>query len=385
MRREDFGRRYKLRKRLSEGSIRSYDAVDSAGAPLMVHVLAGPPDDVQKCLALLTRLDPSDKSKVVETVQVEGVQVVVTKVLEDFHTLPGWLDSHARGAGPESERSEPGEFTKLFQAIPGEEEKKPSQAGEVARRSGAAESVPTPASTGESGGKEGGKTGGTFTGLFGQPAKEAPPHEPPEEEKGTRRRKPLIRWRKSAPEDAEEERKPLVRWGKGKARREPGQEPSGAAPSEEGTQVSGSGEFTELFEPKSEAPAAPALRPDLATPIERSTQDYLEALEASRPGPQDVSHLKPTHDTPPARAVPPVGPPPPATTPARQGPSDFTRVVEGRASASPYGPPDSPGLGVEQRAAPVNDRGGPGLRPLLIGLGVLFLAALIVVVLFALL
>ncbi len=453
MKPEEFQTRYNLAKRLTKKGIRSYEATDPGGRPVMVHVLGVPAAKAERLLELLAQLDPESKTAIIEVFDVESTPVVVTRVLEDFESLPGWLKSRIKvteaGAPQGDTVDEPGEFTRLFMAaadpetppdaaafeepatgVPDAEpalpEPEAAEAGEFTGLFGPV-SEPPPASEAPPRPQEPPATAtpepsepDDFTGLFGPAQPEIP--EPPEPERPedrhpepepepkepgdftrlfgveqkpeaaappptgeSKQKKPVIRWRETAPEQTEPQLKPVVRWKKGKPL-----EPEPPPP----LKPEGPGEFTKLFRPAAETEGPPPGQlkvpesPRPASPLDRPTHDYLKALDASVP----VREEGPGSGGPPPPVPPPVIPPsaappvdaPPATPPppTKDGPSEFTLVVSG-GTQRPEASGSGSALDSSEYEAP--PRAAPSTRVLLMGLGGILLLIILLVVLFAVL
>jgi hypothetical protein len=123
---DEFKSKYRLLKQIAAGGGRSYTAQHCAtGRAVLVHFADEELTRAEGTLgALLFRLNPRDRSKVVETMTVDRSLVVVTQFLEGFETFEKWLRSRAEmpdapaDAPPASTPPQPaaGEFTQLFHA-----------------------------------------------------------------------------------------------------------------------------------------------------------------------------------------------------------------------------------------------------------------------------
>lgn len=444
MRGDEFRARFKLVKQLTRRGVHSYDALDPQGRSLMVHVVSLPPTELHKLLGLLETLAPGDREKITDRLEVDGVPVLVTEVLDDFETLPRWLVSRRKAAVEESEPSEPGEFTQLFRAVeegqrpdaepsppaegvaeaepsdapqgeaassgaaappPGEAEPASPPAGEFTRLFGprreAGEERERPA-TGpparevevETAGEVAGDAGevdaeaapaegepGDFTRFFG--GKTVPSEREAAEEPG--RKRPVVRWREDAPPEEEPEPKPVVRWKKkGRPEAAPREGPAAPPPAEDVETTSG--EFTKMFRQRAAPPAGQDItKPgkESASPLDRPTGQYLRALGASTPVHEDASSpASPTPIEPPSVLPPVDAPPSKAPAPADGGPSEFTQLVSGGA-ARPDAPP--PAAAPEYDEGPAATGGAPTLRVLVIGLSAIGLAIVVLIILFAVL
>jgi hypothetical protein len=363
---DEFRAKYRLNKRLTQRPIRSYQAIDPDGNEVMVHVLGVQPIKAQTLLALFEQLGPADKAKVVETIEVEGTQVVVTQVLEDFETLPGWLKDRAQIRETEAES---GDFTHLFRTARQEEGAEPEEAPPVE-----AEAEQTPS--------------GEFTGLFGL-RKEAPesaplPAEAPPEVEAAAQAEPEP---ELGPEpELEPEPEPLPEpepageftglFGPSTEAVEADQleepvlsEPEVAAPAEPEAEPSRPSEFTRLFGPRSEAleespkePKPAAEEPEKKRPVIR----WREGAPAET-GPR-VKPVVQWKKGPQKGEAPPAEPPlaPPAAPDVETTGGDFTKLFRG-AAGSPQQPPDvqaGPPAGPAPAKSPLDRSTGDYLRAL---------------------
>ncbi|MGH7580725.1 MAG: hypothetical protein ACREM9_11175, partial [Gemmatimonadales bacterium] len=90
---DEFDTRYKLLKQITTGEGRSFTAQECAsGRAVLVHFLAEnesvPGSSVP---TLIARLEPRDRSKILEVLAVDQSTVVVTQFLEDFEGFDAWL------------------------------------------------------------------------------------------------------------------------------------------------------------------------------------------------------------------------------------------------------------------------------------------------------
>jgi hypothetical protein len=121
---EEFQSRYKLLQRITDGSVETHHAVAPTGAIVMVHFVAD--IESREVLSLLERLEPTERSRVLEVVDVDDRIAVVTRFIMDFSSLRAWLQGGAvAGASPAADGPDtsppaeaPGEFTRLFRAPP---------------------------------------------------------------------------------------------------------------------------------------------------------------------------------------------------------------------------------------------------------------------------
>jgi hypothetical protein len=121
---DEFGSQYRLLKQMAVKEGRSYTAEHvPSGRAVLVHFLEEERIGGASGLrTLLERLDPRDRSRVLDTITVENSLVVVTQFLQDFDGLEPWL--RARSGEPVALPPTPaappqethGEFTRLFRS-----------------------------------------------------------------------------------------------------------------------------------------------------------------------------------------------------------------------------------------------------------------------------
>ena len=121
---DEFNSQYKLLNQMAVKEGRSYTAEHRAsGRAVLVHVL----DETQlggisNLDAMLERLEPRDRSRVLATMTIDHSLVVITQFLQGFEGFEPWLRGKAEApaaplppqAGPPDEQH--GEFTRLFRA-----------------------------------------------------------------------------------------------------------------------------------------------------------------------------------------------------------------------------------------------------------------------------
>ncbi len=107
---DEFTARYRLRAQLNDGEVVSYRAADGKGGYALVHVFRG--QDVPEFDE--ETLGPRGKEELREVLEVEGIRVVVTEVVDPFSTFEAWYEDRQRG--PEAE--EHGAFTRIFRIQP---------------------------------------------------------------------------------------------------------------------------------------------------------------------------------------------------------------------------------------------------------------------------
>src|SRR5215204_7596382 len=97
---EEFESRYQILKQAAAGSVRSYLAMGHTRAVVMVHVLDGDPVGVKDLLGRVDTLAHEQRSRIIETVEVNGTPVLVTRFIFDFTSLEAWLREHVAARGP---------------------------------------------------------------------------------------------------------------------------------------------------------------------------------------------------------------------------------------------------------------------------------------------
>jgi hypothetical protein len=327
MTREEFDGRYPAVRRLTHEGVITYEARDTAGRRVFTHFL-GPVSDheVDRLVGLVDRLPEADRAKVLHRLDVEGMRVLVTSVLEPFSGLAPWLETRASAEAPRpgaEDREVLSAFTSLFgepvrpgAAPPGGVGKKvpetrasvppppapeplpvpepparvPATPAAPPTEPAAPTTPPPPAAPSTPAGP------GEFTRLFGAERGPPPAQEPPARVPAT-----------PAPPPTE----PAVPTT-----------PTPAAP----PQPAGPGEFTRLFgAEQGQAPPAPG-----APPAPEPT-----AREPATPAPP------PTEPAAPTTRLPPAAPSEPA------GPGEFTRLF-----GAEGGPPPAPEPPAWEPAAP---------------------------------
>jgi hypothetical protein len=99
MKSDEFHARYQILKQVTDGSVRTFHAVARTGAVVMVHYLTGGvTGENYEILALIERLPPDDRARVLPVAEVDDEPVVVTRFVLDFRTLRDWLESRATPA-----------------------------------------------------------------------------------------------------------------------------------------------------------------------------------------------------------------------------------------------------------------------------------------------
>lgn len=97
----EFNNRYQLVRQVTDGDVRTYHAVAPSGAVVMVHMLNASAADVNRTVAaLLERLDPAEKPRILEVTEVDGSPVIVTRFILEFTDLVAWLSSHETDGAP---------------------------------------------------------------------------------------------------------------------------------------------------------------------------------------------------------------------------------------------------------------------------------------------
>lgn len=169
---DEFTSEYKLLKQIAGKGGRSYTAEHLAsGRAVLVHILEDSQVGGASGLsALLERLSPRDKSRVLSTMTVDQSLVVVTQFLQGFDGFEGWL--RAKTSGPAAPPPPPsglpqefhGEFTRLFRSS---EDAPAPPAGRTPAGPASDTTLSPPA-------------GSNFTDLFRAPAGTPPPAQGPD-------------------------------------------------------------------------------------------------------------------------------------------------------------------------------------------------------------
>jgi hypothetical protein len=121
---DEFNSQYKLLKQITGKGGRSYTAEHlPSGRAVLVHILEENQVGGAAGLdALLERLPPRDKSRVLDTLTVDRSLVVVTQFLQGFEGFQDWLREKTAGTAPPaapptgSPPQSHGEFTQLFRS-----------------------------------------------------------------------------------------------------------------------------------------------------------------------------------------------------------------------------------------------------------------------------
>jgi len=379
----EFAARYQLQSTpVSEGPVRSYQAVAHGGAVVLVHFL----EDADHAEDLLRRLDRLESREGIRAfLDVAGTPVLVTRFVLDFSSLDEWVDERvgppdteeeiplvsgphappesrppapeavteaddAPGGAEDDTAEGPGEFTRLFQA-PDTTAGTPPDAPAASSPEAPAEPTPDaptgpPPDPGPKGGGPPQEEPGEFTRLFQAPdatgtgSGTRPPPERPASPPPPRAPKPPP---PSEPAERHPEQPAASRGDdRGEERRD------------EEEEEGGTGGFTELFQ----APSMP--RPDRPEP----------------PHVPDPPPEKPRASPPPPPPPPPGGmslPQPPSSRPARP-PGRFTQQFQaptgdGESGSGRASPPPEPGSftrlfrGVDQPppgSPPPGSSKGPG-------------------------
>src|SRR6266540_3992661 len=153
---DEFRSRYKLLKVVDEQGVQSHHALSPTGRVVMVHFLAGAPlDDQRRLLALLDRLRPVDRTRILDKLDVDGATVLVTEFIQGFKTLVAWLESKAKlpptesaltppAASSPASAPAPGDFTRMFGADEPAQKPDDSRAKPVIRWNAASPAPPVP-------------------------------------------------------------------------------------------------------------------------------------------------------------------------------------------------------------------------------------------------
>src|SRR5690606_32936962 len=114
---QEFNASYQLLKQVTDGEVRTFHALAATGAVVMVHLLRAEPDNsARELIALIDRLPPSQRERVLTVTDVEGTPLVVTRFLLEFSTLRDWLvKSVADGGSAQSADT----HATVYQRVPG--------------------------------------------------------------------------------------------------------------------------------------------------------------------------------------------------------------------------------------------------------------------------
>jgi hypothetical protein len=361
----EFASKYTVLKPLDQRAVRSFVAQEvTTRRAIMLHWLdqLGIPER-SAMLARLDRLSGEARERVLGVETVDGMPVVVTRMILDFESFPKWLDRQVPQA-PQEAAPPKGGFTDLFVAGRG-----------------------TPVAPTDS-----------PTVSWTPPAKAEPKAQPNAEPKAEP--KISVRFREpgsgpSAPKPAPPPPPPMA----------PVPPPPAARP-----QVPAAGEFTQIFgaqhaEPE---PAPPPPSQYVAPPVQRVSGPPASATAALErvvlpPPPPPTPVVTPPSPSAPWSGPPPVVPLPPASAtpmpgvnftpgpaapvmPAQPVQSDFTRII-GAANAPPAAPvsvsplPPAPAPAPALPAVPQLKK---PVLPVAIGLGTLAISALVLVIYFIL-
>jgi hypothetical protein len=397
----DFSARYQLLKQLTDGEVRTLSAVTTAtGMAVMVHYLVGSREENELVIARVAELPEPGSRQVIELLDIEGHQAIVTHVISAFSSFGEWLNSQAMPTGerttevevvsepnvetssvtaelqpepaealmqaeatqplavepgpqPDEPRAQPGEFTRLFGAVAPSEPTAAPSAPPTAPT--ATPSAPPPSAPSE------------FTRLFGAPQvpmsvhTPAPPHTLPPA-------LPSIPPPPVAPPPAPLPPPPFVGGG-----------------AERATSI------LNVSAPQPQPPSPQSITPPVTSPsvlpppIMPPPPAAMPMTPLPAMSPSAIPSLAPA--TPP-----PAGAPPAAIPHASfQGPSEYTRVLAGSAlpgamvPPSPAPVPTPPGVATTPTPAqqPAQPATAKSYLPLILTLNVVVLAALALVLYFA--
>ncbi len=358
---EELRMKYRLVKLVDDHEVRTYHAENAAGHLVMVHFLPPSPDDA-RLFDLLDSLNSVDRRRVVERLEVDGAQVLVTEYLQGFQSLQAWLETRPR----QGRTPVPGEFTRIFGRMDA------SKLGGHATPRGEPPASPL----------EGHESARGWTALFGPGS--APPVAEPSAGASPRRREPPAgapppdpRPPKSA--ETPPTKKPVVRWREQPPDASRSAPPAAPPPQRAaGSPRSSPGDMTQLFGPPDGRLADPLSAQGVQPPVAGHAADppagspvgftqlfgHGKAPDQSQAIPPDPLDYVEALRVPVAR--PPIGagrPPEPSGTahpvpPAPdQQPGEFTRLMSGMSSPPPA--PAVPGAGA---ARPPVSSAPPGGR-----------------------
>ena len=81
-------------QQVGDGPVRSFHAMAGTGVVVMLHFLEGSEEANNLLLALVDRLKPNERKRVLDVTAVEGKPVIVTRFILDFRSLEEWLRAH---------------------------------------------------------------------------------------------------------------------------------------------------------------------------------------------------------------------------------------------------------------------------------------------------
>jgi hypothetical protein len=147
---EEFRAQYQLGERLTTPPVVTHRAIDESGLPVLVHYLLG--SETESASTLLRKVEAirtAAEEEIRAVTDVDGMPVVVTKVLKEFSTLQDWMSSVQDSVSPpETESEEPGVYTQFFRVsdlAAGTEEPRPPSTPQDADASRLADTpAPTP-------------------------------------------------------------------------------------------------------------------------------------------------------------------------------------------------------------------------------------------------
>ncbi|HUF27359.1 MAG TPA: hypothetical protein VMM18_10315 [Gemmatimonadaceae bacterium] len=171
----EFAATYRVLRRISHEGVRSYTAQHVATQrPVMVHFLDGMSEPERgSLLARLGRLEPPDRARVYERLEVDGGPVVVTQILSGFASLPTWLAGRIEDGAETEAANGPAVL-----ADRGIERTAVRDAAETPAAAVTPRHSPPPASPLDASPAGGSSVPGEFTRLFSSPS--APPEQRPE-------------------------------------------------------------------------------------------------------------------------------------------------------------------------------------------------------------
>src|SRR5688572_6176189 len=96
-----FLERYQMLQQVGDGPVRSFHAMTSTGVVVMLHFLEGSEEANNTLLALVERLKPTERKRVLDVTTANDKPVIVTRFILDFHSLDEWLRAHQISGAPE--------------------------------------------------------------------------------------------------------------------------------------------------------------------------------------------------------------------------------------------------------------------------------------------
>lgn len=305
---EDFRNRFRMEEALTGPPVISHRATDTDGSSVMVHFMVGAQGvDPYSFLMMLPKLQPSDSRQILDLLEVDGVPTLVTAALEEFSSLPDWLQASA-GKGPESE-----EKTEA-KAPP------PPAPGPTAVPPEIAPPLP-PDRQADTASAAGDKPPGAYTMLFGVPSTSG-------KTAGPQPAGPEAKAESPEPQPAGPEPQPA-----GPKPRAATPEPASSPPEEPAVRFPGGDATPSASDSQPAAPVFPGV------PGQAPKSAGPQGPVAKPPSPPPAPPKPPSQPPPPAA---PLGDAPPTPPPEKQAPGPYTMTFGKRSEPQGAPPPRKP-------------------------------------------